>query len=161
MIQSAYILSLRETMTEYDGKCSERIQYHHKNAKASKLWDNFLSFNGLFLSASTALSMTIMTALEVDSIPITIIGSIYAFLLTINNKVKDDYRFVALHYQHVRASDDYAELQVCVKNLLAKIDHNVNFESADLERVINKYESIKQNSHFQEVKDCNFFCCLK
>lgn len=155
------ISSVRDNCQAHIDKCIEKVKHHQKNSTSAKHWDNFLSFNNLLLSASTALTMTILTSFSASAVTVTIIGAIYAFLLTINNKIRDEYHFLALYYQHINSLDSFGELEIIFRDLVSKIDTGHIITRDELQTAVAKFESVKQKSHVQTVKECKFFCCLR
>lgn len=131
-----------------------KIHFHKQNALNSKMWDNVLSTTSMILSALTALTMTILTVVETDAGIITIVGGLYAFTITVVNKVKDSYSFLALSFQHFNIQDQYAEL-------LLEFENCGEDDSEYLRLLMNKYTLISQKSHIQSVQSCRYlFCCL-
>lgn len=152
---------IREECNDYMEKCNKKVLHHQKQSENAKHWENFLSFFGMFLSASTAFLMSILTVVEASNVVITIIGSTFAFFITINSKVKDEYRFLALYYQHIHALDEYSEIEVKFKELIKKLDEGFIVSSEDINLLVSKFENCKQKNHLQEIRDCRFFCCFK
>lgn len=143
-------------ISNYILKCTDKIEKHKNNAINASVWNNFLSTASIVLSAGTALSLSILTVLESDVITITVVSSIYAFLITIANKVKDSYSFLALSYQHYHLLDQFAEIQIEMQKA---------YDLNDVDQfpiLIYRFILIEQKSHIQNVKCSNCMrCCLR
>ena len=143
-------------INNYILRCTEKIEFHKNNAINASIWNNFLSTTSIFLSALTAFSMTILTVFETPTESVTVAGSTYALLITIINKLKDSYNFLALSHQHYSLMDQYAELKV-------DLQRSLNDDSFIESRIalIYKYTIIEQKSHIQTVKCSNCLrCCI-
>lgn len=141
-----------DVIDSYISKCDEKVKFHAKNSRNARVWNNILSLINLFLSSACALSMTIITVVEADSIATTVVGAVYAFLITLSTKIQSDFRFEVLQYAHSQVQDDYSELKCGFEKL--KYSH----EHIELEKFIIKYEHILKTGHLQTIKSCYFWC---
>ena len=142
--------------SDYILRCSEKIAFHKANGINSSIWNNFLSTSSIFLSALTACTITILTVYDASNEAVVITTSVYAFLITLVNKLKDSYSFLALSFQHYNLQDQFAEIQV---DLFKAIHDN---DELAINNLIYKYTLIEQKSHIQTVKCSNCMrCCLR
>lgn len=144
-------------LDDYIKKCTQKIEYHSKNAKSARLWNNVLSTANIFLSAACAFTMTILSVEQSPSFVITIVGSGYAMIITITSKIKESFNFDVLNVLHNNAMDSYSD----VKMDLEKLKRDQEYHPHLLESAIQKYEAVVQKSHVQSIKECHFYFCLK
>lgn len=157
---SGFINSIITKCNEYIEKCETSINYHKENAKNAKKWNLFINMSNIVLSATMAFSMTVMSVLNSPNATVTIVGSTFALFIGIGNKIKDDMSFKSLAFAHDSASDSYSELKQSFVLLLNDIDKH-QYSPEQFDQLILKYEAISQKSHFQSVKCCKMFCCLR
>ena len=147
--------NLKNTILEYVEKCKLKVDYHNKNGGNSRRWNSILSITNMILGAATALSMTIMSVIHSSEVEITIVGAIYAFLITTTSKVKDSYEFNDLGFKHEQASDRYYKIKQEFNSLLLMHSDHVKFGV-----VVSKFLELQQETHLQQVQSCRecFFC---
>ena len=136
-------------------ECKNKVDMHTRNAQSSRGWNNTLSLLGVILSAGTALAMTIMTVEKANNIALTITGAVFAFSISITQKIKESYNFEVLSFQHNSAADDFHDLYFGFMNLANK------FDEVEFEKLMVRYVSLCQKYHLQSIKDCKIFCCFK
>ena len=143
---------------EYIEKCEIGIEYHKQMGENAAHWNNLLSTSSIILSAGTALTMSILTVADANSQVLTIVGSSYAFILTVVNKVKDSFSFSALSFNHYYVSDGYSD---CKRDFTKIINDAESEDRSNFDRAVLLYEETVKKGHIQSVKNCQVCCCLK
>lgn len=145
-------------INDHIDKCKDKIKHHTKNSQACEQWSNALSVLGLILSAGLALSLTILTINQRQNFEITITGAIFAFFITINQRVSNAFNFPYLQAKHHNAMDDFIELQYLFNNLITDVERQ-EFDIKEYDTIINRYVAISQKNHIPNIKSC-VFCCI-
>lgn len=149
------------SINEHIDKCKDKMKYHTKTSQNCERWGNSLSILGLTLSAGLALTLTLMTVNRSENYEVTIAGGIFAFFITINQKISNSFNFQYLQAKHNQAMDDYIELHYLFNSLVTDIERQ-EFEIKEYNSIINKYIAVAQKSHIPGVKACFFYClCFK
>lgn len=152
------INSLTAKTKEYIEKCNKRVIYHDRQAKNSKLWDSCLNVGNIIMTAGLAFSMTLMSVLSVPDQLIAITGAIFSFAILVGNRLRDEFDFKVLAFQHDSSADDYSELRQAFDLIVNDIE-NHRSPYSDLHTLMIKYEATIQKSHHRQVCDCNILCC--
>ena len=105
--------------------------------------------------------MTIQTVIEVPSSSVTIVGASFAAVIALTSKVKDNFSFKALSYQHHHISDEFNVLYQDLNKFLKDTEEN-QFDEMNYRIILNRFNAISSKGHLQEVRSCRFiFCCLR
>lgn len=149
---------MQDVVGEYLFKCEEKILYHTANSLAAWGWYKTLSTMNILISSLAGLSMTILTVNSYDASTIAVIGGTYACVITVIQKITNDFNFLVLQYQHANAGDEFSGVRYQLILLANGIVIDVN--NIKLDAIIHKYESIVQKSHIQSVRFCWIACCF-
>lgn len=147
-----YYDSYRININENIEDLKKLIDLHNENASNAQFIYNCLSYLETFLTASLSLLMTILTILKSEDFIITILGSSFAFLITLTSKYKDFKKYNELSIKHSLASDSYYRIKQKLQQLLIAEQNNEKYFL-----ILDDFFEIKKNSHLESV-DCNF--CL-
>jgi hypothetical protein len=144
-----------EDINNYIKICSEKKIFHLKNSQSAAKWNSMFNLVNVILTATTALSMTILTVLDSSDINISIIGGTFAFLIAISNQIQKNYNFSILNYQHSDLSQDFFDLENQFIVTSKKI-HNYD----DYEKLILRYLNINSRTNILTVRPCYDIFCL-
>jgi len=156
MLSTQNLSSVIDSINEHVDACKDKMKYHTKTSQSCEHWNNSLNILGLILSAGLALTMTIMTVVGQTNISVTITGAIFAFFITINQKISSSFNFPYLQAKHQQSMDDYIDLQYSFSSLITDLERQ-EFEIKEYETLINRYISVSQRSHIPEVRECVFY----
>ena len=138
----------------YIDQCSEKAVFHKKNADNALKWWNLMGISAVVITSCQALSMTILTVLQVPAVHIAITGAVFALIISILTRVQSAFSFNALSIQHNQLFDDFNELENKFKILDQEGTNDVLYNE-----YVNRYISCIEKTHIQPVKDCVFLSC--
>jgi hypothetical protein len=144
---------IQKKINDYMQLCSEKSTYHRSQANYSSAWHDVLGIINVLLISSQALSMTIQTAYDVDSIGVAITGGVFAFVIALSSRISTSYSFNVLSLSHHIVADNYSELHEQFNKLLYEEDRS------DLDMRIMRYISINEKTHLQYVIPCKLLIC--
>ncbi len=141
------------TLHNYIETCEIKSLFHKTQSRNALNWYNMLGICSVIILSGQALSMTVQSAMDVDSLTVGITGASFAFILSIFNRIQMVYMFHSLSILHSIVADDYNELVEKLK-LLEFHPNNELFE-----QYILRYVSITEKSHIQQVNECGYLMC--
>lgn len=149
------IESMTDMLDIYIKKATEKIEYHNRNASASKLWNDLFRISKVFLTASGALTLTCLAVYDVNNFTIAITSSCFLFSGTILDELQKNYNFQFISFQHHQAGDDYKAIKFDMEYI--KLERNEHTKSHEL---IEKYMLLESKNHIQGIRNCFLGCCL-
>ena len=145
---------------EYIEKCKTKINYHKNQSIQSNSWNNALSLITVSLAATQALATTIMSVIDSSADEIAIVSGVFSLVIIIASKVRENYQFLSLHYQHDHICKEFIDLHYELLKCLNDYNNDI-FDHAVYEKNIIKYSVIINRSHLQHISNCrSVFCCI-
>lgn len=131
---------------EYANSCKYKKAYHYLNAKKCKIYNRFIDVFDILLTASAALTLTVLSVTSSDVLTVTVVQGSFLFLITVNSKIKGVMEFTSLYYRHLNAGDEYSSLENEFRSI----------EPTDpvYKYLVSKYILTKQKLHIEEIKLC-------
>lgn len=136
-------------LDEYIKLCSEKREFHQRNASSAMKLHQLFTILGAVLSGGTALSMTILTVLKSSDVSIAVIGGVFALVIGVTAKIQESYGFKLLNYQHAELSNDFQELE----NQLRILGHRV-YSATEFEVLTVKYLAISSRTNVMGTRPC-------
>lgn len=152
--------TLLQKIDEHIKTCDEKGDFHRSQAKHSLRWWNFLGVVNVMLTASQALALTIQASLEDTGKNIAIVGGTFSFFIAVSIRVQMAYSFNCLSIEHHHLADDYQELGHRFKLLINDIEKE-EFKEEDYEKCVDRFISITEKTHLQNVSKMKICCCEK
>lgn len=159
MLEGTRNLNYTDRIKNFITECEIKGSFHKINAKNSLRWYNFLGIFNVVLSASQALVMTIQSVYNNTPQEIAITGGVFAFAITVFNRVQMSFSFNTLAILHNQLSDDFTELCQSFKLLLIDLE-NDTFDEHNYKILVQRLISIQEKAHIQEIKPCWFLGCF-
>jgi len=150
----------KEKITKIIKKCDRQSLYHYKNALIANEWDNMSGIFTVFVTATQALVMTVLTVYESSNVHVTIAGASFAFIIAVMSRIIDASDFQITSYRHNHSADEYAYLAASLRILLDDIETS-KYDNATFNQYIIKYTSINEKSHIRPIKYYKFMFCIK
>lgn len=142
-----------EQINDYIEDCESQLSMHRSAGRRYTRLDQINSGIGIILTAGLSLTMTIVTALKLEDIQITIIGSVFAFAIAISSKVASIYDFRVLASKHYDASDEYNTLKFVFESLkLDTIMERLN--DNEYESACKEFIRVSKWSHLDTCNGC-------
>ncbi len=152
--------TLLQKIEGYTNSCNTKGDFHRSQAKHSLRWWNFLGVLNVVLTASQALALTIQASLEDTGRNIAIVGGTFSFCIAVFIRIQMSYSFNCLSIEHHHLADDYQELGQRFRLLLNDIEKE-EFKEEDYEKCVDRYISVNEKTHLQNVSKLKIFCCEK
>lgn len=153
--------TLLQKIEEYTTTCNTKGEFHRDQAKHSSRWWNFLGVLNVVLVASQALALTIQASLGDSGKNIAIVGGSFSFCIVVFNRVQMAFAFNCLSIEHHNLADDFQELGQRFRLLVNDVEKE-EFEEKDYENCVNRYISVNEKTHLQNVSKMKiFYCCCE
>ena len=152
--ESDYEISVKEILEEL----KTLIIKHNNNAKYASFYKVLFNSINYVLSITTALSLTLITLLsptQQKELITTIIGSIFAFLVAITTKLRDNYNYDEVCVKNNLASRDYYKLKQKF-GLLLITDSQTTEKMIALVELFNE---LKEKHNLEALPCNNCRCC--
>lgn len=146
--------SITNLVDTYIEKCTRKINYHERNAKSSKLWEDTFRVCKVIVSSASALTMTCLAVYNVENYVIAITGGSFIFVTGIIDKLQEMYNFGNISFKHNLACDEYKT--ICYRLELNKALENNN---TDINSMVESYLAIEDKwIGIQPVRNCFLGC---
>lgn len=153
-------VNLIQKINEYVENCKTEGVRHRVQAKHCMRWWNLLGILNVVFSASQALAMTVQVSFNDSNTSIAIVGGSFACLIAISNRIQMSFSFNCLSAEHHHLADNFLELEQRFLLLLNDIEKE-EYSEEDYEKCIERYISITEKTHLQNVAKLELTCCKK
>lgn len=144
---------------DYISKCSEKINFHKNQTIQCRSWNNAINLLTVSLASIQAFLMTVLPLLGASVLDLALTSGLFSMTIIISSKIRDNYQFLALSFQHENIENELINLHydlVALKNDIEELS------TTKYNKAISVYSNILIRSHIQVVSDCrSIFCCLK
>lgn len=142
-----------ERIDNYIQQCQEKIEYHTQAGGSYTQLDRINAVVGILLTAGLSLTMTVLTATKTEDLSVTIIGSIFAFAISINNKISSTYDFRVIASRHYDASDEYTNLKYTFESISQ--EHEISpYTTVEYRAACKEYIRIQKWNHLEACNSC-------
>jgi hypothetical protein len=163
MIENNHTNTILTKIKQYIDLCENKSIFHRNQAKNSLNWFNILGIINVILTASQALSMTVMSVIKIKDTDIAIVGGVFACVLAVTSRIQSSFSFNSLSVQHNQISDDFGELVELFMFVIDDIETD-NYNEKVYQNLVHRYISIQEKTHIQTVRECHLLsldCCCK